>query len=67
MLVKTPEVSDALIMAVRSTAKTSIDCFKTLVGTGSRTHDFDFDFSTVSRMKFSDTLENSEIVLLHGN
>ena len=47
------------IISVIGLARTSVDCFKTRVGKGSRQHDLGFDFSISSLIKLSDTSAKS--------
>ena len=41
---KTPVFKEVFIISVIGLARTSVDCFKTRVGKGSRQHDLGFDF-----------------------
>ena len=45
---KTPVFKEVFIVSVIGLARTSVDCFKTQVGKGSRQHDLGFDFSISS-------------------
>ena len=45
---KTPIFKEVFIISVIGLARTSVDCFKTRVGKGSRQHDLGFDFSISS-------------------